>query len=90
MANSAGADTGLQLIATDKRGPTRSRQPKRFVVEVVKFKDALPNKENPYARFSTIERYEIVIKYLAELWAAISKRNANEASISTERKRAAA
>jgi len=65
------------------------RRAKTYDVEIVRFIDAPRNGANAYASLSTSERYECLMKRLAEIWSAISRRRSAGAAPSQERRKAA-
>lgn len=65
------------------------RRSKTYDVGIVRLIDAPRNGANAYAPLSTSERYECLMKRLAEIWSAISRRRSAGAAPCAERRKAA-
>ena len=78
------------LPAPPASAPRRTRSRRgAYQVAIVRLGRVPANRENPYASLSAAERYECLMKRLAEVWCAISKRRGVNAAPVKEHKKAA-
>lgn len=65
----------------------RSRRPaEAYKVEVVRFRDLPPNRENPHSALSPADRYECLMICLAEVWSDVCKRPQADSTKPMERR----
>jgi hypothetical protein len=86
----ASGDAEWRSMSAGRLSRRRSRRrPKVYEVEIVRLKNHARNDANAYTTLSTPERYECLMKRLANVWSAILRRRSVGAFPRAERRRAA-
>lgn len=78
-------------LSIHPRSARRRRRPggEVFTIETVHLEKPPANRENPYASLSAGERYECLLRRLAEVWNAVCRRRKETGNVPMKRKLAA-